>query len=83
MKNKLFIFIVLFLFVGFSCYASDGFFDSFKDKIIYLKNWMMDEQNIKAEFNKELGELKIETTQLIKIEIPQLWVKLKAILPSD
>ena len=74
MNNKLFILIILFLFVGLSCYASDGFIDSFVNKIMYLKDWMMNEQNIKAEFNKELTEL--------KIEIPQLWVKIKGLLPS-
>jgi hypothetical protein len=81
--KKLFAIIVLFLFIGFYCYASDGIIDSFVNKIVYLKNWMTNEQNIKAEFNKELGELKIETSQLVKTVIPQLWVKLKALLPSN
>jgi hypothetical protein len=44
---------------------------------------MMNEQNIKAEFNKELDELKIETTQLVKTEIPKLWIKIKEMLPLD
>jgi len=81
--KKLFAIIVLFLFIGFYCYASDGIIDSFINKIVYLKNWMTNEQNIKAEFNKELGELKIETSQLVKTVIPQLWVKIKALLPSN
>ncbi|MDD5098551.1 MAG: hypothetical protein PHD31_02445 [Candidatus Pacebacteria bacterium] len=81
--KKLFTIIVLFLFIGFYCYASDGIIDFFVNKIIYLKNWMTNEQNIKAEFNKELGELKIETSQLVKTGIPQLWIKIKALLPSN
>lgn len=72
--NKLFIIIILFLFIGFYCYASDGIIDSFISKIMNLKDWIMNQENIKVEFNKELNEL--------KIEIPQLWVKLKALLPS-
>jgi hypothetical protein len=72
--NKLFVIIVLFLFIGFLCHASNGTIDSFVNKIIYLKDWVLDLNNIKQEFNKELGEL--------KIEIPQLIVNIKGLLPS-
>jgi hypothetical protein len=80
--NKLFVIIVLFLFIGFYCYASNGVIDSFVNKIVYLKDWMMTSGNINAEFNKELDELKTDTSQLIKTDIPQLWAKIKALLPS-
>ncbi|MDD3292854.1 MAG: hypothetical protein PHI45_00795 [Candidatus Pacebacteria bacterium] len=71
--NKLFIVIILMLFVGFSCYASDGFIDSFINKIMYLKDWFMNGE-FKQEFNKELEE--------IKAEIPGLIAKAKELLPQ-
>ncbi len=71
--KKLFIVIVLMLFVGFYCYASDGFIDSFVDKIIYLKDWFIN-GDFKQEFNRELDE--------VKVEIPGLIAKAKELLPQ-
>ncbi|GMX58647.1 MAG: hypothetical protein MCSN_3010 [Candidatus Microsyncoccus archaeolyticus] len=73
MKNKLYILIVLFLFIGFSCFASNEYVDSFIEKIMYLKDWVM-EGNIKTEFEREVESL--------KSELPGLIVKIKGLLPQ-
>lgn len=74
MNNKLIILIILFLFVGLSCYASNDYIDSFIEKIMYLKDWIM-QGNIKAEFEREVESL--------KAELPGLIVKIKGLLPTN
>ncbi len=72
MNNKLFIIIFLLFFASF-CYASEGFIDSFMDKIIYLKEWFLGGDFIQ-EFYRELEEL--------KGELPELLNRVKELLPQ-
>jgi len=74
--NKLFVIVLLFIFVGLTCSASSGFDWSFigslKDRIMYLKDWFLSD-GAREEFRRELSGLKQETPLLFR----EIWTKIK------
>ena len=72
----MFVIVLVLVFVGLTCSASSGFdwsfIDSFKDRIIYLKDWFLS-NGAREEFRRELSGLKQEIPLLFR----EIWMKIK------
>ncbi|GEM_PF-3522802 len=74
--NKLFVIVLVLVFVGLTCFAGNGldrsFVDFFKDRATYLKEWFLG-NGAKEELKRELSGLKEEIPLLIR----EIWAKIK------